>query len=70
MSFQYSTSTAKETPFRSQIDYIKRPRANKHAKEIITLVLFRTLFVKCRLIRLKHMDTLESNALFSIIRYC
>ena len=37
-------SSGKETPFRSQIDYIKRPRANKHAKEIITLVIFRTLF--------------------------
>ena len=42
ISFQYSTSTGKETPFRSQIDYIKRPRASKHAKEIITFVIFRT----------------------------
>ena len=47
ISFQYSTCTGKETPFRSEIDKTtssKQTRSSYERKEIKTLVIFRTLF--------------------------
>ena len=49
ISFQYSTCTGKETPFRSEIDKTtssKQTRSSYERKEIKTLVIFRTLFAQ------------------------
>ena len=48
-SFQYSTCTGKETPFRSEIDQTpssKQTRSSYERKEIKPLVIFRTLFAQ------------------------
>ena len=49
ISFQYSTCTGKETPFRSEIDKTtssKQTRSSYERKEIKTQVIFRTLFAQ------------------------
>ena len=49
ISFQYSTCTGKETPFRSEMDKTtssKQTRSSYERKEIKTLVIFRTLFAQ------------------------
>ena len=49
ISFQYSTCTGKETPFRSEIDKTtssKQTRSSYERKEIKTLVIFQTLFAQ------------------------
>ena len=65
ISFQYSTCTGKETPFRSEINKTtssKQTRSSYERKEIKTLVIFRTLFAQV------SADSIRTHA-FSRIKY-
>lgn len=70
ISFQYSTYTGKETPFRSEIDKTtssKQTRSLYVRKEIKTLVIFRTQFAYVSPESIRTHGCSRINISFSII---
>ena len=77
ISFQYSTCTGKETPFRSEIDKTtssKQTRSSYERKEIKTLVIFRTLFAQVSAdsirSRIKYIVSYYSEQLIATVIPC